>query len=45
MDALQRLLLQEINAMEGVRQTRTSLVLSTVKEESFIAVAAGGELP
>lgn len=35
-DGLQRLLLDELNPMEGVRQTRTSLVLSTVKEESFV---------
>ena len=43
-EALQRLLLREINPLEGVRQTRTSLVLSTVKEESFIPTAAQGDL-
>lgn len=44
MDDLQQLLLHQLNAQEGVRQTRTVMVLSTVKEESFIATAARGEL-
>lgn len=35
-DALQQLLLHELNVMEGVRQTRTVMVLSTAKEESFV---------
>ena len=43
-EALQRLLLEEINPMDGVRQTRTSLVLSTVKEESFIPTGFQGDL-
>jgi Lrp/AsnC family leucine-responsive transcriptional regulator len=36
MEALQQLLLQELNSMEGVRQTRTVMVLSTVKEETYV---------
>ena len=43
MDGLQQLLLHQINALEGVRQTRTVMVLSTVKEESFIPTATSGE--
>src|SRR5258706_1828114 len=43
-EALQKLLLEEINPMDGVRQTRTSLVLSTVKEESFIPTGFQGDL-
>ncbi len=41
--ALERLLLHELNPMEGVRQTRTSLVLSTEKEESRVPTAVKGE--
>ena len=41
MDGLQHLLLHQINALEGVRQTRTVMVLSTVKEESFIPTVTG----
>ena len=40
---LQRLLLEEINRIEGVRQTRTLLVLSTQKEETFVSTAAEGD--
>ncbi len=36
MESLQQLLLQQLNAMEGVRQTRTVMVLSTVKEETYV---------
>jgi Lrp/AsnC family leucine-responsive transcriptional regulator len=43
MDGLQQLLLHQINALEGVRQTRTVMVLSTVKEESFIPTVLPGE--
>ena len=43
MDGLQQLLLHQINALEGVRQTRTVMVLSTVKEESFVPTVATGE--
>ena len=44
MDGLQRLLLHQLNAQEGVRQTRTVMVLSTVKEESFLPPVARGEM-
>jgi Lrp/AsnC family leucine-responsive transcriptional regulator len=43
MGALQQLLIHKLNAFEGVRQTRTVMVLSTLKEESFIPTAAKGE--
>ena len=43
MDGLQQLLLHQLNAQEGVRQTRTVMVLSTVKEESFIPTMPQGE--
>jgi Lrp/AsnC family leucine-responsive transcriptional regulator len=36
MHGLQRLLLQQLNAAEGVRQTRTVMVLDTIKEATFI---------
>lgn len=36
MEALQRLLLEQLAAHEGVRQTRTVMVLSTVKEETYV---------
>lgn len=36
MAALQHLLLRQLNAVEGVRQTRTVMVLSTIKEDTFI---------
>jgi len=42
MAALQKLLIEDINAAEGVRQTRTVMALSTLKEESYIATAARG---
>mgnify|MGYP001562278461 FL=1 len=43
MDALQDLLLNQLNGMEGVRQTRTAMVLSTVKEECYVATGVKGE--
>lgn len=43
MAALQELLLHQLNAREGVRQTRTVMVLSTEKEESFVTVHARGD--
>ena len=43
MNALRDLLLNQLNAREGVRQTRTVMVLSTLKEESFISTGAKGE--
>lgn len=43
MESLQRLVISQLNGAEGVRQTRTVMVLSTVKEESYIATGAPGE--
>jgi Lrp/AsnC family transcriptional regulator, leucine-responsive regulatory protein len=43
MEQLRDLLLQEFNSFEGVRQTRTIMVLSTVKEESFVATGVQGD--
>ncbi len=43
MQTLQDLLIHKLNAYEGVRQTRTVMVLSTLKEESFVPTAARGE--
>lgn len=43
MQALKELLLNQLNAQEGVRQTRTVMVLSTHKEESFVATTAKGD--
>jgi len=37
MAGLQHLLLEQLGSHEGVRQTRTAVVLSTEKEETFIA--------
>lgn len=45
MEALRDLLLHHFNGMEGVRQTRTIMVLSTVKEETYVATGAKGEKP
>jgi Lrp/AsnC family leucine-responsive transcriptional regulator len=44
MEALRQLLIHHFNAIEGVRQTRTVIVLSTSKEESFVATGAEGEV-
>ena len=43
MESLQKLVISQLNGAEGVRQTRTVMVLSTVKEESYIATGATGE--
>ena len=43
MERLQQLLIHRINALEGVRQTRTVIVLSTSKEESYVPTGAEGE--
>ena len=43
MEELRDLLLHQFNAMEGVRQTRTIMVLSTVKEESYVPTGVKGE--
>ena len=44
MAGLQHLLLKELNALEGVRQTRTVMVLSTIKEATYIPIAEEHEL-
>jgi Lrp/AsnC family leucine-responsive transcriptional regulator len=43
MEALQQLLIHQINGVEGVRQTRTVIVLSTSKEECYVPTGAEGE--
>jgi Lrp/AsnC family leucine-responsive transcriptional regulator len=43
MESLQRLLIHKLNALEGVRQTRTIIVLSTSKEESFVPTGVEGD--
>ena len=43
MESLQELLLRQLNALEGVRQTRTVMVLSTLKEESFVPTGVKGQ--
>ncbi len=43
MAALQHLLLRELGGYEGVRQTRTVMVLSTVKEETAIDPSPAGD--
>lgn len=43
MAALKELLLNQLNAHEGVRQTRTVMVLSTSKEESFVPTVIEGD--
>ncbi|MBI1798988.1 MAG: Lrp/AsnC family transcriptional regulator [Candidatus Eisenbacteria bacterium] len=45
MEQLRDLLLHQFNALEGVRQTRTIMVLSTVKEESYVATGVQGDQP
>ena len=44
MAALRELLLSQLNAREGVRQTRTIMVLETVKEDPAVETAAKGDL-
>ncbi len=43
MAALRELLLHHLNAREGVRQTRTIMVLETVKEDPAVETAAKGD--
>jgi Lrp/AsnC family leucine-responsive transcriptional regulator len=43
MPSLQSLLLEQLSGHHGVRQTRTVMVLSTVKEETFVATTATGD--
>jgi Lrp/AsnC family leucine-responsive transcriptional regulator len=45
MTELQHLLLGQLNVLEGVRQTRTVIALSTQKEDSFIDTAIEGDAP
>ena len=45
MAELRDLLLHQLNSMEGVRQTRTIMVLSTAKEESFVPTGVKGVEP
>jgi len=44
MAALHELLMNHLNAREGVRQTRTMLVLESVKEDPTVVTAAKGDL-
>jgi Lrp/AsnC family leucine-responsive transcriptional regulator len=44
-EGLQSLLVREINGLPGVRQTRTVIVLSTIKEDGFVPTGARGEKP
>jgi Lrp/AsnC family leucine-responsive transcriptional regulator len=41
-EALQALLLHRLNCLEGVRQTRTLIVLSTLKEECLVPIEVEG---
>jgi Lrp/AsnC family transcriptional regulator, leucine-responsive regulatory protein len=43
MQSLQHLLLREFNALDGVRQTRTVMVLSTAKEDPYVPTGAEEE--
>ena len=43
MTSLQELLLEQLSGHEGVRQTRTVMVLSTVKEDTFVETTAKGD--
>jgi Lrp/AsnC family leucine-responsive transcriptional regulator len=43
MPALQTLLLEQLSGHEGVRQTRTVMVLSTVKEDTFVETTGRGD--
>jgi Lrp/AsnC family leucine-responsive transcriptional regulator len=45
METLQELLLRKLNAWEGVRQTRTVMVLSTLKEEHVVPTGSEGDTP
>jgi Lrp/AsnC family leucine-responsive transcriptional regulator len=42
-DTLQELLLRKLNPLEGVRQTRTLMVLSTLKEDCFVPTDVKGD--
>jgi Lrp/AsnC family leucine-responsive transcriptional regulator len=43
-ESLQGLLLRRLNGIEGVRQTRTLIVLSTLKEECLVPIEVKGEV-
>ncbi|MFI5372726.1 MAG: Lrp/AsnC family transcriptional regulator [Candidatus Eisenbacteria bacterium] len=43
MEALQQLLIHGVNGLEGVRQTRTIIALSTSKEESYVPTGTTGD--
>jgi len=43
MESLRDLLLRQLGGHQGVRQTRTVMVLSTVKEETYVASASEGD--
>ena len=43
MKALEQLLLRKLNTPAGVRQTRTVIVLSTIKEGSYVPTGAKGD--
>lgn len=45
MESLQSLLIHQLNSLEGVRQTRTVIALSTSKEESFVPTGVNGDTP
>jgi Lrp/AsnC family leucine-responsive transcriptional regulator len=44
MKALQHLLLRQLGGQQGVRQTRTVMVLSTAKEDTYIDPTAEGDV-
>jgi Lrp/AsnC family leucine-responsive transcriptional regulator len=44
-ESLQDLLLHRLNCLEGVRQTRTLIVLSTLKEECLVPIEVKGDAP
>ena len=44
-ESLQELLLRRLNVLEGVRQTRTLIVLSTLKEECLVPIEVKGDAP
>jgi Lrp/AsnC family leucine-responsive transcriptional regulator len=43
MKSLENLLLRQLNTPEGVRQTRTVMVLSTIKEDLYVPTGAKGD--
>ncbi len=43
MKSLEHLLLKQLNTPDGVRQTRTVMVLSTLKEEQYVPTGAKGD--